>query len=88
MNTKNMKIGILGSGIVGQTLASGFTKHGYDVMIGTRNSGKLSELKEKIESKVSVGSFTETVKFGEIVVLAVKGTAAKEILKIASEMNL
>ena len=88
MNTKNMKIGILGSGIVGQTLASGFTKHGYDVMIGTRNSGKLSELKEKIESKVSVGSFTETVKFGEIVVLAVKGTAAKEILKIAGEVNL
>ena len=34
------KIGILGSGIVGQTLAGGFIKHGYEVMIGTRDTGK------------------------------------------------
>ena len=35
------KIGILGSGIVGKTLGSGFIQHGYEVMLGTNNSEKL-----------------------------------------------
>jgi hypothetical protein len=30
-------IGIIGSGVVGQTLANGFIKHGYEVMIGTNS---------------------------------------------------
>jgi len=37
------KIGIIGSGIAGKTLANGFIKHGYDVMIGTRDPVKLAE---------------------------------------------
>ncbi|OGF54089.1 MAG: hypothetical protein A2Z21_08335 [Candidatus Fraserbacteria bacterium RBG_16_55_9] len=42
-----MKIGILGSGVVGQVLANGFIKHGYEVMVGTRSPEKLSGWKEK-----------------------------------------
>ncbi len=83
-----MKIGILGSGIVGQTLASGFIKNGYEVMVGTRETSKLSEFKKKTGDKTSIGNFEETAKFGEIIVLAIKGTAAKEVLKIAGEKNL
>ena len=37
-----MNIGIIGSAIVGQTLARGFQKHGYDVRIGSRTPEKLS----------------------------------------------
>ena len=33
-------IGIIGSGVVGQTLANGFIKHGYSVMVGTNTPGK------------------------------------------------
>ena len=36
------KIGIIGSGIVAQTLGSGFVKHGYQVMLGTRDKSKLA----------------------------------------------
>lgn len=75
-----MKIGVLGSGIVGQTLAEGFAKHSYDVMIATRNPEKLSEWKEK-NPKVKIGGFLDTAKFGDILVLAIKGTIAKEALK-------
>ncbi len=32
-----MKVGIIGSGVVGQTLAEGFLKHGHEVMLGTRD---------------------------------------------------
>jgi len=37
-----MKIGVIGSGDVGQVLASGFLKHGYEVVIGTRDPVKLA----------------------------------------------
>lgn len=74
------KIGVLGSGQVAQTLASGFLKHGYDVMIGSRDTGKLAEWKAK-NPKGSLGTFEETAKFGDILVLSVKGTGAQLIIK-------
>ncbi len=76
------KVGILGSGVVGQTLADGFINQGYKVMIGTRDSSKLKEWKEKAGVESSIGDFEETAKFGEMLVLAVKGTAAKEALQM------
>jgi predicted dinucleotide-binding enzyme len=81
-------IGILGSGIVGQTLANGFIKHGYEVMIGTNTASKQAELKGKTNGKAKVGTFEETAKYGDIVVLAAKGTAADAALKSAGIANL
>jgi 8-hydroxy-5-deazaflavin:NADPH oxidoreductase len=82
------KVGIVGSGIVGQTLANGFLKHGYDVAVGTNSLSKHQELKSKTNGKAKIGSFEETAKFGEIVVLAVKGTAAEAAMKAAGIANL
>jgi 8-hydroxy-5-deazaflavin:NADPH oxidoreductase len=82
------KIGILGSGIVGQTLANGFLKHGYEVMIGTGNVTKLAEWKAGAGEKASVGSFSDAAMFGDLVILAVKGTAALEGIKKAGVSNL
>jgi len=82
------KIGIVGSGIVGQTLANGFVKHGYDVMIGTNTASKREELKSKTNGKAKIGSFEDAAKFGEVVVLATKGTAAEAALKAAGMANL
>ena len=42
-----MKVGIIGSGVVGQTLAAGFLKHGHEVEIGTRDPAKLREWSAK-----------------------------------------
>lgn len=83
-----MKIGVLGSGIVGQTLASGFLKYGHQVMIGTSNRSKLEDWNKKTGSGALVNSFEETAKFGEIIVLAVKGTAALNVLDKAGSINL
>lgn len=85
---KTNKIGILGSGVVGQSLGSGFIKHGYRVMVGTRNAAKLSEWNETASENGTVGSFAETAAFGDIIVLAVKGSAAKEVLELAGTENL
>ncbi len=83
-----IKIGVIGSGVVGQTLANGFLRHGYEVMIGTNNAGKRDELAKKTAGKAKVGTFEEAAKFGEILVLAAKGTAAEAALKSAGIGNL
>ena len=81
-------IGIVGSGIVGQTLANGFIKYGYKVTIGTNTAGKRDELRAKTNGKATIGSFEDAAKFGDIVVIAVKGTAAAVALQAAGTGNL
>lgn len=83
-----MKVGILGSGIVGQTLGTGFLKYGHQVKIGTGNSNKLNDWLKSAGSNASVGSFAEAASFGEIIVLAVKGTAALKVLEKAGSNYL
>jgi predicted dinucleotide-binding enzyme len=82
------KIGVLGSGMVGQALADGFLKHGYDVMRGTREPAKLANWKQGAGAKASVGTFAEAARFGELVVLAVKGTAAESVIDLAGAQAL
>jgi 8-hydroxy-5-deazaflavin:NADPH oxidoreductase len=82
------KIGILGSGVVAQALANGFLKHGYEVKLGTSNPEKLNEWKSKAGTATSIGSFADAALFGEIVVLAVKGTAALEAVEKANVSSL
>jgi predicted dinucleotide-binding enzyme len=82
-----MKIGILGSGDVAKVLASGFLQHGHDAMMGTRDSSKLSEWAAK-NPRGKVGSFSEAAVFGELLVLAVKGSAAANALRAAGAANL
>jgi 8-hydroxy-5-deazaflavin:NADPH oxidoreductase len=74
------KIGIIGTGVVGKTLAAGFLRHGYPVMIGSRSPEKLEVLKRSIGGQLATGTCKEAVAFSEIVVLAVKGTGAKEAI--------
>lgn len=83
-----MKIGILGSGIVGKVLAGGFIKHGHEVMIGTRDVFKLAGWQNEVGEKGKTGSFSEAAAFGEIIVLAVKGTIANDVLNSAEGTNL
>ncbi len=82
-----MKIGILGSGDVAKALASGFLKHGYEVKLGTRTPGKLSEWLAQNPTG-SAGSFADAAGFSNIVVLAVKGNVASEVLRMAGKENL
>jgi predicted dinucleotide-binding enzyme len=77
-----MNVGIIGSGIVAQTLGAGFSKHGHAVMLGTRDPTKLAEWLARHRG-AKVGSFADAARFGELVVLAVKGTIALEALRLA-----
>lgn len=81
------KIGILGTGMVGQVLASGFLKHGHDVMIGTRSPEKVSDWQEK-NPRGKVGSNKEAASWADIIVLATKGTAAEAAIRLCDSKDL
>lgn len=77
-----MKIGIIGSGIVGRVLGNAFLTEGYEVMLGTRNVNKEEVVKWLSQNPgAKAGSFEETAKFGEMVVLAIAGDIAEKVVK-------
>jgi len=80
------RVGVLGSASVGQTLAGGLKKHGYDVRIASRTPQKLSEFSAK--SGIQAGTFADVAAWAELIVLAVKGTAAESALREAGEKNI
>lgn len=82
------KIGIIGSGQVAQTLGDGFLKLQYEVMLGSRFSHKITPWKEKAGAHGHIGTPSEAAKFGDIVVLAVKGSAAVAVIEEAGPQNL
>jgi len=77
------KLGIIGSGMVARSLAVGFIKHGYKVMVGSSDKTKREQLQK--ETGASTGSFEETAAFGDIVILAVKGTAAEKVISLLAD---
>lgn len=83
-----MKVAVIGSGIVGETLANGFLKHGYEVMRASRDPAKLSDWKSEVGTKGSTGTFSDAAKYGDLIVLAVKGNAAESAIELAGVSNL
>lgn len=73
-------VAVLGSGIVGEVLANGFLKHGYAVMRASREPQKL-EAWAQGQAHASVGTFEAAAAWGEVIVLAVKGTAAEAVVR-------
>lgn len=76
------KIGVIGSGPVGQTLANGFIRYGYEVMIGTNDLSKHNMLIEKTGNKAKIGNFKETAQFGDMLILCTKGSGAENALRL------
>jgi len=83
-----MKIGVLGSGDVARALAVGFVKYGHRVQVGSRTPAKLMEWPADLLEKISVGTLAEAAEHGDLIVLAVKGSAAKEALDSAGHDHL
>jgi predicted dinucleotide-binding enzyme len=85
-----MKIGILGTGIVGETLGAKLVLHGHKVKMGSRSATneKAAAWIKKNGLNASQGTFADAAKFGEIVINCTKGEISLEALKLAGEDNL
>lgn len=79
-----MKIGIIGSGIVGRVLGRAFLQEGHSVMLGTRNISKEEVVNWQAENPGGrLGSFQETAQYGDLLVLAVGGLAVEDAIRLA-----
>ena len=83
-----MKVGILGSGVVGQSLAKGFLHLGHEVKIGTRETAKLNEWLNGDGKGATTGSFSDAAKFGDLIVLATNWGGSENALKLAGPENM
>lgn len=83
-----MRIGIIGSGSVAQTLGNAYLQKGYTVKLGTRNEEKLAGWLETAGENASVGSFAEAADFGDAVFVCVFGEAALSAIEAAGAENL
>src|SRR3954454_4646190 len=95
-----MKIGIIGSGVVAQTLGTKLGELGHDVVLGTRDPSKLNEKKNmaatlrewlaavtkagKAGGKAKVATFQEAAAHGELLINATHGQASVDALNIAA----
>jgi len=85
-----MKIGILGTGVVGQTLGAGFAALGHDVKMGSREPGheKVRAWVQRAGARTSGATFAEAAAFGELAVLATAWSGTESALKLADFRNL
>jgi predicted dinucleotide-binding enzyme len=85
-----MKIGVLGTGMVGSAIASKLVSLGHEVKMGSREAGneKGRRWAASAGAGASAGTFAEAAKFGEIVFSATLGEAAIQALQAAGKENL
>ncbi|MBL8953360.1 MAG: NAD(P)-binding domain-containing protein [Myxococcaceae bacterium] len=85
-----MKIGVFGTGIVGQTLAARLVQLGHEVCMGARNSDneKAAGFAKTHAPKGTSGTFGDAASFGELLINCTNGAGALEALKAAGDANM
>ena len=83
-----MKVGVLGSGTVGKTLAAGLLKHDHQVLLVTRDpqAEDVAPWAAKTPG-AKVGTFAEAAKFGDLLIIAVLARAVQDVIKLAGPEN-
>jgi predicted dinucleotide-binding enzyme len=82
-----LKLAIIGTGRLGTALGKMWAEKGYIIMFGSRDPQKAKKLASSIGSNTSGGSYEEAAKFGDIIILAVPWSGAKESIRTAGDLN-
>ena len=80
-----MRIGVIGSGMIGSTLAELWVKAGHDVRLSSRHPDDLKALADKLGPRTTVGTPADAAQFGRVVLLAVPVKAIREIVADVGE---
>jgi len=85
-----MKIGILGTGDVGQTIGAKLVDIGHQVMLGSRSKVHegASDWARQVGEGASVGTFEDAARFGELMFCCVGGAHALAVIDAAGADNL
>jgi 8-hydroxy-5-deazaflavin:NADPH oxidoreductase len=82
------KIGTLGSGPAGRTLAGGFLRLGHRAMVGSRTPSQLDEWLSQVGPNAATGTFAEAANFADVAILSARGTAAEDVIRLVGAANL
>ena len=85
-----MRFGVLGTGIVGQTLATGFTELGHDVMMGSRTADnrEAEAWRRRAGSSARIGTFRDAAAFGEVLVNCTQGAVSPDVFRSIEPTDL
>ncbi|MEO5646965.1 MAG: NAD(P)-binding domain-containing protein, partial [Chitinophagaceae bacterium] len=85
-----MKIGILGTGVVGDTIGSALIAKGHEVKMGSRNTNneKALQFVARNGSNAHQGTFNEAAQFGDLLFNCTKGEFSLDALQMAGESDL
>src|ERR1051326_2168612 len=85
-----MKIAVLGTGMVGNSIATKLIQLNHEVIMGSRTATneKASAWVKSVGEKATQGTFADAAAFGEIIFNCTSGMASLEVLKSAEEKNL
>jgi len=76
-----MRIGIIGAGMIGSTLAKLWADAGHDVIVASRHPDALAPLVARIGPRASAGTPTEAASFGDVVLLTVPLAAVPDLAR-------
>jgi 8-hydroxy-5-deazaflavin:NADPH oxidoreductase len=76
-----MRIGIIGAGMIGSTLAKLWVDAGHEVRVASRHSEKLSELVERLGTLASAGTPMDAAGFGDVILLTVPLKAVPDLAR-------
>src|SRR5437016_3420062 len=85
-----MKIAVLGTGTVGNTIGTKLIQLGHEVKMGSRasNNEKAATWVKANGVNASQGTFADAAGFGELIFNCTSGMATLEVLKQAGEKNI
>lgn len=82
-----MKIGIIGSGSMGQALGQCFAKAGHSILFGTRTPRRIAEWIDAEDIKASYGSYADAVQFGDIILLVTGWANTQAAIEAAGSLG-
>jgi len=85
-----MKIGVLGTGMVGPTIGTKLVELGHEVMMGSRSKDneKAAAWAKSVGPKASHGTFADAARFGELLFNCTNGMASLKALGLAGAENM
>src|SRR6476620_1965463 len=85
-----MNIGVLGTGVVGETIATALTEKGHNVRMGSRSATneKAAAWVKRSNNQATQGDFNDAASFGDILFLCLNGAGALDAVRSVDQSNV
>lgn len=82
-----MRIGVIGSGQMGQTLGQLWSNTGHDLLFGTRNPKRVADWINSVGIDAKYGTYSNAVEYGDVVLLATIWSDTKSAIEMVGSFK-